>query len=418
MSDAIIINSKEYSGECACGRVHGMTTEFCIIEAGCMKRFSEYASKYGLCGFSVAIYDENTYAATSGLRPRADKEIILPKDGLHADEHGVALAEAELPRECDYLIAVGAGTVHDITRYIAHSRNIPFISCPTAASVDGFCSSVAAMTWHGFKKIFTATAPKIVIADIDIISRAPRFLTNSGFGDMIGKFIALSDWKISHILTDEYLCQKIYNMTMDATRAVMECAPGIKLDEPAAYQKLVYGLLLSGIAMQLLGNSRCASGAEHHVSHFIEMRPDALKAHSYALHGEKVGVGTLLACKEYHALACSENISFSDSPSLSEEYFLRIFGKSLADSVIKENANNCAGGISADVLRDNLGKICEVIYSIPRHGELLEIYTSLGLKKTLSDIGVAQSEEKLITEHSPMVRNRVTLMRLKRCIHT
>ena len=124
---------------CSCGRTHDMTTKFAIVEWGTLKNAERYIAECGLHGRAVAIYDENTYSAKGISHPRADVEIILPPEGLHADEHGVALAKERLPEACDYLIAVGAGTIHDITRYLAHERGIPFVSCPTAASVDGFC---------------------------------------------------------------------------------------------------------------------------------------------------------------------------------------------------------------------------------------------------------------------------------------
>ena len=204
----MIIDGRIYRGTCSCGREHQMITEFCVIESGCLGRVDEYISRCGLEGKAVALYDENTYKATEGRHPKAYKEIILSPDNLHADEHGVALAKEQIPEDCDYLLAVGAGTIHDITRYCAYEKGIPFVSCPTAASVDGFCSSVAAMTWCGFKKTFEAVAPKIVVADMDIVSKAPMFLTCSGFGDMVGKFIALTDWKIAHVLKNEYFCDR------------------------------------------------------------------------------------------------------------------------------------------------------------------------------------------------------------------
>ena len=407
------IDSKKYNGMCSCGKEHKMVTELCIIEQGCMNNIQPYINEYGLKGYSVAIYDENTYKATEGIHPEVDKEIVLPPENLHADNHGVSLALKEFPEKCDYLIAVGSGTVHDITRYCAFKKKIPFISCPTAASVDGFCSSVAAMTWDGFKKTFEASAPKIVIADLNIISKAPIFLTNSGFGDMIGKFIALADWKISNVLTDEYFCNKIHDMTMDATKAVIESAEEIKSGNITAFEKLTYGLLMSGLAMQLLGNSRCASGAEHHISHLIEMQPDGLNVSSDALHGEKVGVGTLIACKEYHRLKNSK-INFRDYPQINIDYIRNIFGEKLSDSIIKENEKNCAYGICADMLKSKWDKICNIIDTIPTFDNLKKIYEFLGVKSTLKDIDVNENKLNTILEYSPLVRNRLTLMRLRK----
>lgn len=414
----MIIDSQKYNKICLCGKEHKMTTEACFIEAGCLTKIDEYLKMFGLKGHSVAIYDENTYRATFGLHPNADNEIILPSQDLHADNHGVVLALAELPDSCDYLIAVGSGTVHDITRYCAYQKGIPFVSCPTAASVDGFCSSVAAMTWDGFKMTFTAVAPKIVVADLNIIANAPMFLTNSGFGDMIGKFIALADWKIAHALNNEYFCNTIYDMTLEATKAVMESAEAIKSGDIGAFEKLMYGLLMSGLAMQLLGNSRCASGAEHHISHLIEMQPKGLCAQSDALHGEKVGVGTLLACKEYHKLKNDINISWIDYPQISTDYIRAMFGERLSNSVIEENLKDCASDITAKVIESKWQEICTIINSIPAYDELMKKYKFLGAKSTLPDIGIPEEHLDTLLEYSPLVRNRLTLMRLRRAIKT
>ena len=408
------IDSKKYNGICQCGKSHEMTTEACFIEAGSLSKIDEYLASYGLSGYSVAIYDENTYLATKGRHPAAEKEIILSPDGLHSDNHGVALAMEQLPLKCDYLIAVGSGTIHDITRYIAYTKSVPFVSCPTAASVDGFCSSVAAMTWDGFKKTFTAVAPKIVVADLDIISKAPTFLTNSGFGDMIGKFIALADWKIAHELTGEYFCPIIHDMTLNATKAVMESAEAIKCGDTSAYEKLTYGLLMSGLAMQLLGNSRCASGAEHHISHLIEMQPDGLCVYSDALHGEKVGVGTLIASKEYHRIKNYPSLLCGDYSPASDDYIDAMFGEKLKDSIIKENATDCALGITEKILMSHFEGIREIINSIPTYEELIKIYKMLGAKASLGDIGISEDKLCHLLEYSPLVRNRLTLMRLRR----
>lgn len=410
----MVIESKRYNGLCSCGKSHNMTTELCIIETGCLSKINTYVESCGLGGYCVAIYDENTYRATLGVHPKVSKEIILCPDGLHADNHGVALAMEKLPDKFDYLIAIGSGTIHDITRYLAYTKNVPFVSCPTAASVDGFCSSVAAMTWDGFKKTFTAVAPKIVVADLDIISKAPVFLTNSGFGDMIGKFIALADWKIAHELTGEYFCPAIHDMTLDATNAVMESAEDIKNGDISAFEKLMYGLLMSGLAMQLLGNSRCASGAEHHISHLIEMEPDALGIHSDALHGEKVGVGTLIASNEYHRIKNNPSLLSGDYLPASDDYIANMFGDKLKESIIKENSDDCALGITEKILMSHFERICEIISSIPTYEELIKIYKKLGAKASLSDIGISDEKLCLLLEYSPLVRNRLTLMRLRR----
>ncbi len=410
----MIIDSKQYNGICSCGKKHLLSTQFCVIESGCLRKIDDYLHQFSFSKKGVAIYDENTYQAVADRRPSVWKEIILPPRKLHADNHGVALAMNQIPEDAEYLIAIGSGTIHDITRYCAYQQKLPFVSCPTAASVDGFCSSVAAMTWDGFKKSFTAASPSLVIADLDIISEAPIHLAKSGFGDMIGKYIALAEWKLGNLLTKEYFCSSIYQMTMDATDKVLQSGSGILTGNKEAYGHLMYGLLLSGLAMQLLGNSRCASGAEHHISHLIEMEPAALQVHSDALHGEKVGVATLLVAKEYHRIKDSFPELLQDYTETDKSEITAFFGDTLAPSIIKENLEDSAKGITGKLLKKNQNEITAIINEIPSYDTLFSQYQALNIKCSLNEIGVPEEKLDAILDYSPLVRNRLTLMRLRR----
>ena len=158
--------------------------------------------------------------------------------------------------------------------------------------MDGFVSNVAAMTWKGLKKTVPAVAPLAVFADTDIFAHAPRRLTASGVSDLLGKYICLADWKIASLLTGEYICSEIIEMEEKALKTVCSCVKGIASGEPEDCEKLMYALILSGLAMQMVGNSRPASCAEHHLSHLWEM--EVVNGPLDALHGEKVSVGTLL----------------------------------------------------------------------------------------------------------------------------
>ena len=408
----MIIDSRQYNGLCTCGRSHKMETEFCVVENGALKKLSEYTKQYGLEGYTVAVYDENTYEATQDCHPQVDFEIVLPARNLHANEHGVALLQEKLPEKAEVLLAIGAGTVHDITRYCAYEKQIQFVSCPTAASVDGFCSSVAAMTWGGCKKTLTAVAPKIVVADLDIIKKAPIRLARSGFGDMVGKYVSLTDWRIGNLLTGEFYCDRIADITGKATENVLASAKGILTEDDKAYENLMYGLLLSGLAMQMMGNSRSASGAEHHISHYIEMQGIA----DDALHGEKVGVGTLLAIQEYQRLCALTDISLKDYVTFSADFIQELFGDEMTQSLLEENQKDAAASITAELLKEKWDSICREIGKLPDIQELKKLYADLGVKATLPEIDVSADMEGVLLSGSPVVRNRLTLMRLRRCI--
>jgi len=412
----MIIDSRQYNGSCTCGRTHEMETEFCVIESGCLKSIETYLKQYGLQGYCVAVYDENTYQATADRHPRVDEEVILPAENLHANEHGVDLLLERLPEKTEIILAIGSGTVHDISRYCAYTKNLSFVSCPTAASVDGFCSSVAAMTWNGCKKTLTAVSPKIVVADLDIIKNAPIRLARSGFGDMIGKYISLTDWKIGNLLTGEFYCDTIAGLMREATENVLSSSKGIACGDADAYEKLMYGLLMSGLAMQMMGNSRPASGAEHHISHFIEMEPANVKIHSDALHGEKVGVGTLLVLKEYRRIISLPDVSFRDYEAFSADLISGIFGPQILQNLLDENQKDSAANVTAERLQLNWESICREIAKLPDVKGLEKIYEELGVKATLQEIDVPEKFEDVLLSNSPMVRNRLTLMRIRKCI--
>ena len=411
----MVIDSLKYNGLCSCGREHKMETVFSVVENGCLKDVNRYMKEYNLQGYTVAVYDENTYKATADRHPDVDLEIILNPENLHANEHGVELLLKQLPNNTKVLIAVGSGTIHDIVRYCAYKKSVDFVSCPTAASVDGFCSSVAAMTWNGCKKTLTAVAPKIVIADIDVIKKAPIRLAKSGFGDMVGKYVALTDWKIANIVKNEFYCERIAQMTLEATKTVVESASGIIKGKESSFENLMYGLLLSGLAMQMIGNSRPASGAEHHISHIIEMEPIGLDVHSDALHGEKVGVGTLLTISEYQRLCGCSNIHFKNYEEYNADFLVSIFGEEMSEEILSENENDVATGITAELLKNNWEKIYIEVNNLPNIKWLESLYFDLDVKSKLSHIGVDDEKVQDLLNCSPTVRNRLTLMRLRKC---
>lgn len=412
----MVIDCSKYAGKCACGREHTMETRAAVIEPGCLFEFEKYMAEFGVTGKRCALYGENSYAATADRHPRAEQQIVLDPTGLHANEISTAEVLAKLEGDVEVIVAVGSGTIHDIARFCAHERGIRFVSCPTGASVDGFCSTVAAMTWYGFKKTLPAVAPEIVLADTEIIKNAPMELVRSGVGDIMAKYTALADWKMAHVLTNELLCEKIYSIMQDAADTVMQSVPGIVRGEESAYADVTYALIMSGIAMQMMGNSRPASGAEHHISHMIEMEPEAFPVKFPAMHGEKTGVGSLIAVREYKRLAKIEDITpyITDYAPIPEEHFRKFFGERLADSLMKENENDCLAKVSREKLSASWGELRRIIDELPTEEYLYGLLEMLDAKRDLASIGVEESELPVLLKNSPLVRNRLTLMRTRR----
>ena len=301
------VDTDDFGRPCRCGKEHHVDVQEIIIEEGAADRLEEAMCDGFLKQYisPLLICDTNTMKATEEVMEDIYDRcqvLTLDAEGLHADEHAVQIVENYMEEDIDLILAVGSGTIHDISRYIAFQYKVPFVSVPTAASVDGFVSNVAAMTWKGLKKTVPAVPPVAVFADTRIFADAPARLTASGVSDLLGKYICLADWKIAHLLTGEYICDRIVELEEKALRTVVSSLREIAQGEGNGCEELMYALILSGLAMQMVGNSRPASGAEHHMAHYWEM--DALaRGEEHPLHGNAVGVAAVLSASLYQLAA-------------------------------------------------------------------------------------------------------------------
>ncbi len=413
------IDLQSLNGACACKKVHTLYTREVVIARGAISMVPEMLSRYGY-RLPLVVCDANTYAvAGEAVCAQTNaKAVVLQGEHLHADEHAVNELTSRLPNGVDVLLAVGAGTIHDVVRYTAFSRGIPFISVPTAASVDGFVSTVAAMTWRGLKKSFASAAPVAVAADTDILMRAPYRLTASGVSDLMGKYTAIADWRIAHLVTGEYICERICTMALDAVAAAEASLMDLRKGEADAYERLMYGLLLSGLAMQMVGNSRPASGAEHHLSHLWEM--EAITPALDALHGEKVCVGLMLLLPVYESIGCAiregrcgvipyEGLELCLlEPAFPEREKLR--------GILEENAPDPLETVDLPTIKSALPAIEQVLGTLPKHEFLNQELHLGGCKQTLEEIGLHSSVRELSLSIAPYVRNRLTLLRLSKLL--
>lgn len=403
-----------FKAPCGCGIPHTVSVEEIVLESDALLALPGWVEKREFHQ-PVMLCDHNTRAAAGdrllALFDRPVEVVCLDPQGLHADEKAVALAESQLP-EADLLLAVGSGTIHDITRYLAAKMGIPFVSVPTAASVDGFVSTVAAMTWYGYKKTLPAVAPIAVFADSRILAAAPRRLTASGFADLLGKIAALADWRASHLVTGEPVCDRICQMEEDAMDAVCRQLSGIGAGDPDACEALMYGLLLSGLAMQMMGNSRPASGAEHHFSHLWEM--EVINPHVDALHGEKVGVGLVLALEYYHRLAddLSAGVGLSGYDGVEKELLDRFEAPDVRRQVEEENTPDPLAAVDRKKLLAVREELAALLHALPTGEEAAGMLRQAGAPVAMADIGLDEGLAGLSARLSPYVRARLTVMRL------
>lgn len=198
---------------------------------------------------------------------------------------------AEKARAFDFIVGVGGGKVIDIAKYASFKSGIQFISVPTAPSHDGIASSRATLNGsNGARASYDAQVPIAIIADIDIISKAPYRLIASGCADVISNMIAVEDWQLSHKKTQEYYSDYAASIAVLAANIVSDSAEMIKSIDQRGIRNLMEAIVSSGSAMCIAGSSRPASGSEHLFSHAL----DTLYPEKKSLHGEQCGVGSIL----------------------------------------------------------------------------------------------------------------------------
>jgi glycerol-1-phosphate dehydrogenase [NAD(P)+] len=172
-------------------------------------------------------------------------------------------------------------------------------------------------------------------------------------------------------------------------------------------------LVMSGMAIQYMGNSRPASGAEHHLSHLWEMH--CINAPTPALHGEKVGVSTLLVLKEYKRLAVRDLRYISWPGRFTREYLEPVYGN-LTGGIIEENTPDPLAGITEERVAECVPALRELIALLPDADFICRYLKSCGAKTTLAEIGLPDTETfiNLSLRYAPFVRRRLTLLKLTR----
>lgn len=242
----------------------------------------------------LLVMDANTREAAgarvAAMLDDASELVFDQREDLHAGPDESARVRDRLT-EGVTPVAVGSGVITDIVRYAAHGSGLDFLSVPTAASMDGYSSSVAAMQVRGVKVTYSARAPRAIFADPRVLGAAPQVLTRAGIGDLLGKATAGVDWLAAHLLYGERYDQRIAANTRRAMLSAARNVTASMAGEPAAMRELLDGLIESGLNIARFGNSRPASGLEHHASHFWDLLA-ARGLHEQSSHGLQVGYAT------------------------------------------------------------------------------------------------------------------------------
>ncbi len=281
--------------DCPCGHSHTCDISYISIKSGALQELETVCRPYHSI---VLVADNHTYA-TCGDRvcsllgeKIAQKIVFCPEGLLIPNEEAIDRLRQAVTEETDLIVGIGSGVINDLCKYVSYICGLPYVIVATAPSMDGYASVGAALITHNMKTTLGAHVPMAIIGDVDILKEAPMRMIQSGFGDILGKYSALNDWKLAHLINGEYFCQYVYDLVLETVKKTEALADGIQKRDSQTVKTLMEALVIVGIAMSFVGNSRPASGSEHHLSHYFEI-VGILNREEYLLHGIDVAYSTV-----------------------------------------------------------------------------------------------------------------------------
>ena len=349
--------------------------------------------------------------------------VILEGEEVIADEEYLIQVLFQADAQARLYVAVGSGTITDITRFCSHRTGNPFVSLPTAPSVDGFASVIAPVVIRRFKDTAYAHGPAAIFGDIHTLCAAPPAMIAAGFGDMLGKYTALADWQIAHLLTGEAFHPEIAKRMGDALNTCVENIQGICGGTPLGITRLMDGLVESGVCMQLNGNSRPASGAEHHLAHYWEMML-LRQGRPAILHGAKVGVGTVLIAGRYEQLRALSQAEVDqrlqeaklpewegDQAEIQRGY--GAIAARIADEQrrYRETALADFGSLKSKISQ-HWEEIRQIARGVPSAQQMVALLAQVGAPSKVSDIGLLPEDEADALRYAHYSRSQFTSTRL------
>lgn len=401
--------------DCECGKAHLCPIEHVVIGENACACLSDLTAQYQKI---LVVADQNTYrvageAVVKALGTKIADTLIYEREGvLVPNEVAIAEMQAHVVEGIDLIVGIGSGVINDLCKHVSFGAGLPYYIVATAPSMDGYASKGSALILDGMKVTLNADVPHAIIADVNILKDAPFEMIQAGYGDIIGKYSCLNDWKLSRVVNDEYLCEFVVNATYEVVEKTVRLADGLNAREPEAVGALMEALVAVGILMAYVGNSRPASGSEHHLSHYFEI-VGIVRGEDYFPHGIDVCFSAIETAKLREKLLAIEDIDTYMSHFDATEYEAnvhRIYG-SVGEEVLALQKK--LGWYEVDrvaVYRQKWAEICKVLADCPTSAEMLALVEKIGLSYDdfRAFYGTAKIEDALL--YAKDLKDRYTVL--------
>jgi len=365
---------------CSCGRTHRCDIEALKIGAGALNSLPDLIPHKHI----LLVADSNTYPLCGDrvralLGGRVEALCLFQTEGvLVPDETSIEKIRTYVTEKTDLILGIGSGVINDLCKYVAFFGGLRSGIIATAPSMDGYASSGAAMIIDGMKVTYTTNSPTLILGDVDILKNAPMDMIRSGYADIIGKYSALCDWKLSELINGEYLCPFVYDLVMIKTNEIRRAAKALTERDPAAIGELMEVLVLIGACLTLLSTTRPGSGSEHHLSHYFEIT-GLIEDKPYFLHGTDVGYSTVVTAALREEIKAVKEPIFHHLPKEAREACYRAIYRGSWEEV--RDLQNEAGRYDAptdEIYRTNWQAVRDILAECPSADEIRVMLTDVG----------------------------------------
>ncbi|MHA7861327.1 sn-glycerol-1-phosphate dehydrogenase [Tessaracoccus sp. Y36] len=383
-------------------------------------------------GPHLIVADENTWAVagealSESLRDAgcelAEPRIFPGQPVLYASIENAVVIERAIRERGASPIALGSGTINDLVKLAAFEVGRDYACVGTAASMDGYTGAGAPMTENGVKATRNCKAPVVVIMDLDVVAAAPPTMTASGYGDLVAKIPGGADWILADYTGIEPIDADVWDMVQSGVGTALARPDDLAAGNADAFDGLVEGLCLSGLAMQAYGGTRPASGAEHYFSHLWEIEGLGAERTPPLSHGFKVAIGSLAMCAFYEALL-ARDLADLDLPAIAaarapwdeiEADIRSRFDGALADHATRETREKYAAGddlvARLQPLIDQWPAAVEKLRAqLVTTAELSDMLRRAGAPSRPEDIGLTRDDVRAMFPKAMYYRSRYTAL--------
>jgi glycerol-1-phosphate dehydrogenase [NAD(P)+] len=402
-----------------------------LVGPGALDRMADVFHEFFPGKTAAVIADKTTFDVAGGnalqvLHRHGVKCVspfIFTDPRFYAAYNFVEELESELKKHDAIPVAVGSGSINDVTKLASHNVGRRYMAVGTAASMDGYTASGASITYKDSKQTFGCPAPLAVLADTEILRRAPREMTASGYADLSAKLTAGADWILADALGIEMIDGTAWRMAQAGLFDALGDPAAVARGDAGAIGRMTEALMLGGFSMQWTNTSRPASGAEHQFSHLWDMQHHTHNGKAPS-HGFKVGVATVTITALYDFLltlplekldvdaCCAKWPSLAD---FERQIRTRYAAENFVDKVVEEFRVKYP---TTEVLRERLNTLRSVWPTLREHirqqlipvAQLKSMLQTVGAPVDPEQIGISRARLRDSFVQAWYIRRRFTVL--------